>query len=190
MDFLNQKPCISSRPGIFQFDIFLVTSKSILALGPSSRSSNSLVILFIHSAFLLCLWMPYFSPKSFGFSCIRLLVCFRVNFSQLLIEFSFFVLECAVLFVLFYSLSICLFIPFSPVLTILFPQVVLQFFFLCCLFLFVPTHSRVFPLFCHIGLFCRCFICVSSRISHSSFDFAFVLFERIPIFSQTNIVST
>ena len=34
------------------------------------------------------LWLPYFSPKSFGFFYIRLLVCFRVTPSQLLIEFS------------------------------------------------------------------------------------------------------
>ena len=31
------------------------------------------------------LWLSYFSQISFGFSCIRLLVCFRVISSQLLI---------------------------------------------------------------------------------------------------------
>ena len=58
MNFLNQKPCIPSWPGVFQFDTFLsvVLSKSvcILAFGPSSSCSSSLVIWFIHSAFSLC----------------------------------------------------------------------------------------------------------------------------------------
>ena len=49
-------------------------------------------------------WLPYFSPKSFDFFSIRLLVCFCVMPSQLLIEFSFVVSECPVLSVLF---SLC-----------------------------------------------------------------------------------
>ena len=54
------------------------------------------------------LWLPNFCRKSFGFFYIRLLVCFRVTPSQLLIEFSFVVLESPVFSVLFYSLSISL----------------------------------------------------------------------------------
>ena len=80
----------------------------IFAFGPSLSPSSSFVILFILSAFSLCFWLPYFSPKSFGFFCVRLLVCFRVISSHLLVEFSFVVLECTVLSVLFYPLSISL----------------------------------------------------------------------------------
>ena len=80
------------------------------------------------------------------------------------------------------SRFVCIALPFvdislifllTPVLSGLFPQVV-QLFFLCC--------------FCFNILACfrRFFICVSSRISHLGFDFSFVLFERILIFSQTN----
>ena len=58
VNFLKQNPCIPSWPGVFQFDIFLrvVLSKSmcISIFGSSSSPSNSLVILFIHSSFLLC----------------------------------------------------------------------------------------------------------------------------------------
>ena len=58
VNFLNQKSCIPSWPGAFQFDILfsVVLSKStcISILGPSSSLSSSLVILFIHSAFSLC----------------------------------------------------------------------------------------------------------------------------------------
>ena len=64
------------------------------------------VILFIYLAFSLCFWLPYFSPKTFGFSYIRLWVCFRVISPQILVEFSFVVLECPVLSVLFYPLSL------------------------------------------------------------------------------------
>ena len=50
--------------------------------------------MFIHSAFPSCFLI--------GFSCNRLLVCFRVISSQLLVEFPFIVLEYPVLSVLFY----------------------------------------------------------------------------------------
>ena len=42
----------------------------ISAFRPSSGPFNSLVILFIHSAFLFCFWLPYFSSKSLDFFCI------------------------------------------------------------------------------------------------------------------------
>ena len=90
------------------FSVVLSKSMCISALGLSSSPSSSLVILFIHSALSLCFWLPYFRPKSFGFFVIRLLVCFCVIPSQLLIEFSFVVLECSVLSVLFYPFSISL----------------------------------------------------------------------------------
>ena len=48
---------MSSRPGAFQFDIFLIVelsaSTSMFTLGPSSSVRNSISMLFIHSAFLL-----------------------------------------------------------------------------------------------------------------------------------------
>ena len=65
---------------------------SISNFGPSLSSFNSLQILFIHSAFSAFVFsQPYFSPQSFGFFCIWLLVCFCVISSQLLIKFFFFV---------------------------------------------------------------------------------------------------
>ena len=48
-------------------------------------------------------WLPYFTPELFSFSCIRLLVCFRVIFPNLLVEFSFIVLECSVLSVFIFT---------------------------------------------------------------------------------------
>ena len=68
MNFLNQKPCIPSWPGVFQFEFFrVVLSKSmcISAFGPSSSSSNSLVLI-IHSAFLLGLFVGFFDCALFG----------------------------------------------------------------------------------------------------------------------------
>ena len=35
-------------------------------------------------------WLPYLCPKSFGFFCIRLLVCFRVTPSQLLMNYYYY----------------------------------------------------------------------------------------------------
>ena len=157
VNFLNQKPCIPSWPGIFQFDIFfsVVLSKSVCisAFGPSLRPSSSLVISFIQSAFLLYFWLPYFCPKLLGFSWIRLLVCFSVISSQLLIEFSFIVLECLVLSVLFYPLSISLSSSFFRQYFLVYFLKLYCKFFLCCLFFSVPNNSSVFLLFYHFCLF-------------------------------------
>ena len=188
VNFLNQKPCILSWPGTFQFDIlfsvFLSTSMYIFILGLFSTPSSSLVIFFIHSpCFFGC---HIFSPKSFGLFYIRLLVCFGVTPSQILIEFSFVVLECPVLSVLFYPLSISFNHPFFgqyfPVyflkLYCYFPRDICSFF---------PLIST--PLFLIIrACLCSFFICVSSLISHPCLDCFFMLFEGILIFSQTNLL--
>ena len=50
----------------------------IFAFVLSLISSNSFSILLINLAFLLS-WLPYFAPKLFFFSYIRLLVCLRDN---------------------------------------------------------------------------------------------------------------
>ena len=124
VNFLNQKPCIPSCPGAFHFHIsFSVVfckSTCISILGPSSSPSSSLLILFIHSAFSLFLWLPYFCPKSIGLFYIQLLVYFHVTPFQLLIEFSFVVLECPVVSVFFFTLFRYLFILPSLVSTFCF----------------------------------------------------------------------
>ena len=149
VNFLNQKTSIPSWPGVFHFDIIfsVVLSKSmcISAFGLSSSLSNSFVILFISSADSLSFLLPYINPKSFGFFCIRLLVCFRVIPPLLLTEFSFVVFECPVLSLLFYLCRYLFYLPYFVKLYC--------YFFLCCIFLFVHTYSRVFPLIYNFGLF-------------------------------------
>ena len=75
---------------------------------------------------------------------------------------------------------------YSPVLSVLFPQVILLFFlvlpFIFCFYIF-QGFSFVLSFW---PVFVDFFICVFSRISHLGLDFFFVLFEGIPIFSQTN----
>ena len=72
---------------------------------------------------------------------------------------------------------------FSPV---LFPSSCIVI-FSCIAFNFLFLYIQA-PFFCFIILagFRRIIICVSRRISHLGFDFFFVLFEKIPIFSQNN----
>ena len=105
-NILNLNPTILSRPAVFQFDIFLVLvwiNRSVFPL-----SDLLWVILILLSCclfirlFVIFSWLPYFSPKSFGFSCIRLLVCFRVYSPNLLKDFFFAVLESPDLSVSFY----------------------------------------------------------------------------------------
>ena len=162
---------------------------SISAFGPSSIPFYSLVILFIHSAFSLCFfffWLPYFSLKTFGFSSIRLLVCFCVISSHLLVEFSFVVFEYHVLSALFYPCRYVFNLPSFA--NISWPISTTR----IVIFLVLP-----FPFCLHVPASFLCFIilafffvdfftCVSCRISYPGFDFFFVLFEGIPIFPQTN----
>ena len=83
VNFLNQKPCIPSWPGAFQFDILysvvLSKSMSISVLGPSSYSSSSLVILFIHSAFLLRFLVAIFLSKIVRFLLQHVVVMFSCH---------------------------------------------------------------------------------------------------------------
>ena len=123
--------------------LHLSASKCIFAIRPSSSNSNSFSMLFIHSTFLLCslrshiLLQNCFVSLSFG--------CWY-NFSHFLLAGRIFfdVLECPVLSVMFYyvSMSFCL-----PSFTTTFPRIVLFVILGDCFFLFVPTYSNVFLLF-------------------------------------------
>ena len=124
--------------------------------GPSSCPSSSLVILFIHSAFSLCYFV--FSILLYNQSVSFVSDCWYVFLSS--------PPNCRIFFHCFEMCSfVCIVLPFvdvpliflfSPVLSGLFPQVVLLFFYVL-LFLFVPTYSSVFPLFYHFGLFSSIF---------------------------------
>ena len=119
-------------------------------------------------------WLPYFSPKSLGFFFIPLLVCFRVISSQLLIEFSFIVLECPVLSVLFYHLSISL-PSFARTFCFISSSCIVNFscFLFSFLFLITPSYFLCFII---LACFCRFVIYFSSHNFHPGFDFSFVLF--------------
>ena len=152
---MNQKPRIPSWPGIFQFDILfsVVLSKSmcVSALGPSLNPSSSLVIFFIHSAFSLWFfWLAYFSPKSFRFFGIWLLVFFRVTPLAIVdrIFFRCFGKSCFVCSVLPF-VDISLISLLLPARSGLFPQVVLLFFLL----LPFPFCSRIFQRLSFVLLF-------------------------------------
>ena len=154
-NFLNQNPCIPSCPGVFQFDIFfsvcLRNSIFISALEPSSSLSSSHIINPF-SLYVMLFRLPYFRPKSFGFTGVWLLVWFCVMTSQLLIKFSFVVLECPVLFVLFYPLWISLQSSFFRKNLLVYLLKLYCYFFSCLLFHSLPTYYRIF-LFYHFGLF-------------------------------------
>ena len=92
--------------GVFQFDIFLELFSVNCCVFPLSDLLRVLILLsscLSIRLFVVFSWLPYFSPNSFVFYCIRLLVCFRVISSHLLVEFSFVVLECPV--------NVCIVLP-------------------------------------------------------------------------------
>ena len=143
-------------------------------------------MLFIHSAFRYVFWLLDFSLKSFGFFGIRLLVCFCHALP--VIDRIFF--RCFGT-----SSFVCIVLPFvdislisllSPVLSGLFPHVV-QFFFLMLPF---PFCSYIFQYLSFVLSFLPVFV---NFLSAFPVEFPilvliifFVLFEGIPIFSQTN----
>ena len=159
VNFLNQKPCISSWPEDFLFDIFcVVLSKSmcIFAFGPSSSPCNSFVILFIHLAFSLWFLVAIFQSKIVRFLLHLVVGIFPCHLFPVVdrIFFRCFGKSCFVCIVLRF-VDISLIFLLSPVLSGLFPQVVLLFFLLVLLFaiFFLSPCSSVFPLFYHFGLF-------------------------------------
>ena len=144
--FLSQNFFFLATSWFCRVRCYVVLSKSmcISAFGPSSSHSHSFIILFIHSAFSLYIyWLLYFRQISFGFFCIELLVSFR--------GISFVILECPVLSVCF---TLCRYLFNLPSFTRTFWFISSScYFFLCSLFLFVPTYSSVFQLFYHFRLF-------------------------------------
>ena len=153
-----------SWSGIFKFGTFFqcFSSKSrcIFALGP-------FFMLIIRSAFLLCSLCSHISLQncfdylSFGISSF---VCI--------------VLSCLDIFLVFLL---------SPVLSGLFPRVVLCF-TRWVFFFFSSQHVLAFSL-CLIFFTCCSkffFICISNQISHPCFVLLFVFFRGILILSQTN----
>ena len=112
----------------------------MFTLGLSSSSSNSFFMILIHSAFLLCFFLFNILHQSFFkfyFFCFRLRICFCALSTNQSVEFSFLILECPVLFVLFDSVRV----PF-----------VFSFF---CQYLLIHFSSCIFRLvcFCPFGAF-------------------------------------
>ena len=165
----------------------VVSSKSmcISAFGHSSSPSNSFVILLMHSGISLCFLVAIFLTKIVWFLLHLVVGMFWGHLLPFVggIFFRCFGMFCFVCIVLPF-VNIFLIFLLSPVIFGLFPQYCIII-FSCVAFFFLSLHVPAFSL-CFWPVFVDFFICVSSRNSHPGFDFFFVLFEGIPIFSQTN----
>ena len=111
VNVLNQNPCMSSWPEVFRLGIsFLSIALSelmcIFAFGPSSSPSNSSSMWLIHSAFLLCSLGCHILLKIVSFPCHPVVGMSSYNLPLLAGRIFFVVLECPVLSVLFYPISI------------------------------------------------------------------------------------
>ena len=124
----------------------------------------------------MCFPSPYFTPKLFCFFCLRLLNCLFAVSINLLVEFSFIILECPVLLVLFDPVPV----PFECslihqyILNNFFQshcQTSLQFSFCGLLFPVCFTFLLLFHLF-------RSFIICPNFISHPGFLFLFGFLGR------------
>ena len=133
---------------------FLVYIRS----GPPLDFCYSFSILSIHSAFFLMLFLfSYFTPKSFCFICIRLLVCPRAFSTDLLVEFSFVIFECPVLIILLAAVLVSFKLPF---------------FFQCMIINLFKSYCQSWWCFSFLNTSTCCgrfFTCRSSQISLSCF---------------------
>ena len=102
-----------------------------------------------------------------------------------LIFFQRFEISCFVCIVLLFD-DISLIFLLLPVLSSLFPQVVLLFFLTLPFPFCLPMFKRLYFVLSLWLILVDFFISVFSRISHPGFDIFFVFFKGIPIFSQIN----
>ena len=146
VNFLNQNPCIVFHRGLAfssskLFSIVLSKSMCISAFGPSSSPLNSFVMLFIHSASSLCFLVAVFQSKIVRFLLHPVAGMFLCNLLPVVdrIIFRWYGMFCFVCNV-FPFVDISLIFLFSPVLSGLFPQLVLLSFlmlpFLFCSYIF------------------------------------------------------
>ena len=125
-------------PGVFQFNVVLRKLMCISAFGPSSSPSNSLVLLLIHLAFLLCSLGRHILAQNSLVSLTSGCWYVFVSSPRLVGKISFrcFGMSCFACIVLPF-VDVCLIFLLSPVLSDLFLHVVLLF-FLVLPFLFCP----------------------------------------------------
>ena len=173
-----------SWPVIFQFGALLNVAPSYFCcmstLRPFSNLCIIFFILFIHVAIRVFLFSPY-PYQLFGFLCNRLLVCPR-DFSALVVEGSYFILVCPVLFVRLglvdLSLKSLLYRPY--LLSYLFKLFIKL---VCSIFL--PMFIYVFTIFstlaCH-----NFYTSPSSLIAHPNHLFLLGFCKETPILSLTS----
>ena len=148
---------------------------------PSLSRCNSFSMLSIKS-FCYILSVPYFTPKSFCFVYIWLLVRPRAFSTYLWLEFPFVLLEFPVLFVLLDFITVSFFAN-----TFWFISSSCMVRLVCCFGLvFSSQHIPVFPFIARCHSF---FTSRSSLILHPGFVFLFGFFTGILILSQTNFIS-
>ena len=83
----------------FFLSVALSISKCMSALGPSLSLCKSVFYLIYPFGFFITFFLfPYFALKFFWFFCIQWLVYPRAFYPYLLVEFSFVIWECNVLF--------------------------------------------------------------------------------------------
>ena len=168
---LDQNPCFPSGRGVFKFGIFLIVTlyecKGMFVSETFTCSSNSFFHVFYPFSISVVFFpFSYFTPTSFCFFRIWLLICLCVIFINFWVG----------TFILFF-------------LDVIFRLYLLIFFFLSQLSVFVFLGSfhfiRFFGIFSSLAVsFCYSsfFICPSIPISHPGFLLLLRLFNGIPIY--------
>ena len=102
-EFFNQNPSISSSSAVLKFVFFRVSLEDSWLCSPRCLFRVLQILffmLFIYSAFPLFFLFPYFTPKWFSLFSMQLFICFCAMSINLLVDFSFVILEIPLLFVL------------------------------------------------------------------------------------------
>ena len=162
MNFFNRYPWMPSLPFRWRFPIWYFFECC------SQWIDSHILLRNCFASFSSCCWYVF------------------VHFPYLLVEFSFIVLECPVLSVLFDSTSVsyCL-TSFANTFRFISSNCIAC--FICSVaFLFSSQYILDFFLCLSIFACCRFRICVYSLISKPGIDFLVVFFRGTPILSQTN----
>ena len=156
--------------GIFLFGFFLSIalneSWDVFASRFSSSSSNFFPSYSFILHFFYVLSFSIFYSKILSFFCFWLMICLCTHSTNLLVEFSFVILEYPVLFVLMYSVQVSFDLFLPVVLTDLSVVVFLEIFS----YFLVPLCFTFLRSFACCVSFC---ICPSCLISHPAFVFLF-----------------
>ena len=160
---------------------------SPLARSKYLTSCNFFHVFYPFDFSIIFFLFPYFTLELFYFLCLWLLVCPCTFFTNLLVEFSFIILEGSILFVLFEPVPVSFESPFFHQYPFISSSHIVR--LVWCVVL-VISFQLILMCFAFLSSFACCSFIIYpfSLISHSGFIFLFKFLRGILVSSLTSFV--